>query len=201
MKDNVFLENWINDPYSNTGSIISLFDPANISIEGSYFVNNFGVLGTCIYYEETNRNSNFYLRNNIFKSNQARVAGAGLFLQDNFDKIFPKIDNVFSGNIADFCEDYCSKAFRLKMLSNPKKNPFFIDHIQTSLNVTPGITNINFTFQIMDYFGQSMRGYNGSFVILSLQNYKDFSNRFDSSFGIDGVITTTVLNGKINSLK
>ena len=64
--------------------------------------------------------------------------------------------------------------------------------------MTPGITNVNLSFQIIDYFGQNFNNNNGSYAILYLQNFKDFSTDFDSSFGIDGMVSTTVINGKIN---
>ena len=107
-----FINNVINNSMSSVGSIILLSDPANISIENSYFLNNIGILGTCIYYGESRRYFMLNLKNNIFENNKARLGAGGLFIQDNYDKILPYENNQFMGNSAGFCN------FLLKPFSN-----------------------------------------------------------------------------------
>ena len=55
-----FTSNTIQPNSQNLGSVIFLNNPGNLSIINSIFKNNVGILGTCIYYSETNKKILFY---------------------------------------------------------------------------------------------------------------------------------------------
>jgi len=55
-----FTNNIIQQNSQNMGSVIFLNNPGNLSIISSIFKNNVGILGTCIYYSETNKKILFY---------------------------------------------------------------------------------------------------------------------------------------------
>ena len=55
IQSNVFSNNSITDQSQPSGSVLLLDNPGNISIIDSYFMNNFGIFGTCIFYSETSK--------------------------------------------------------------------------------------------------------------------------------------------------
>ena len=81
------------------------------------------------------------------------------------------------------------------MVDYQKNTIFFKNHSEININLIPGITNITCVFQIIDYYGQNMKSYNGSSSQAYLQNFKKFTTNTDISFVIDGISSTTVVNG------
>ena len=197
LTSNTYSYNFINSPQQNKkqvlGSVIYLIDPGSIFIENSIFQHNIGILGTCIYYSETGKKV-IQLVSNTFKYNIAKYGAAAIYLYNNFQNInLKKTNNSFIGNLAYYANDFSTEPYNLRFI-NPIKYKISKSNSQYTLKITPGITSLNLTFEILDYYGQTIKFLNGSYSLLELRN-NDFSNSIDSSINIQGVTSSTILNG------
>ena len=193
-KNKIFLDN----DQLTSGSVIHLVNPSSIEIKNSIFKNNIGILGTCIYYDETYEDLFVLnLEGNLFESNYAILGGAGLFMETNFYKIKIEENNKFINNYALYGNDYSSPPFRMKCMQKNNKNLFYTQKNQSlnKITIMPGITNINLYFVILDYFGQYVKSLNGEFSTINLKNVKDFSNKLDNSINLMGISSATIING------
>ena len=188
--NNSFENNWlISNEKSVIGSILYLDSPGNVIIRASNFINNKGILGGCIYYNEISENSLLMLDTNSFLNNFASLSGGALFLNSKYDQIDLK-NNFFYQNYADNLENIVTtKPFRVSL--NSLKN-----HKLFSLVILPGIIFQKLEFRILDYFGQELINYDEGFATITLIDQNNYHK--DSSLSISGKYSVSIINGKFN---
>ena len=180
------------------GSIIYLENPSNISIENSNFFNNSGILGTCIYYYESYQNYSLILQRNIFNNNIALIAAAGIYsaqLNKNIDSDIQK-NNKFWNNKAGYGQDFSSPPFRMKI--NQNLNKFGSQNFNPLTTMIPGITSLNFSISVLDFYNQKIMNLtSSSLCFVTLKNYKDFTDidQIHSTISLEGFSTENFING------
>ena len=169
--------------------MIYLSNPGNILINNCVFLSNIAKIGTCIYYEEFYKYHSFQLYNNVFIKNIAIYGGAGLYLENNFYNLMPNKANIFNKNQGIYGNDFTTSPFRIKII-NPKKI--------RNLTILPGITEISFVFQILDYYNQYAYVKTTSSIKLLKQKNKIFSEILGKSneIIIDTQTNIVVINGE-----
>ena len=191
---NNFVENQIipnNDDSEMMGSIIYLQDPGLIKIINSSFVENLGIMGTCIYYSESISEVFFRLEGNYFEKNMAKYGGAAIYFENNFEKFLPLQANTFFGNIALFAKDVTTSPFRMNLLY--QKYDSQTNNKLLQLNVIPGITEIDLYFTLLDYYNQKISSINIGSSNAKIRSFSNFSKKLDLE--ILGKATVAVSNG------
>lgn len=168
IENNSFISNQVTS-FSSTGSVIYLENPSNITISSSLFINNVGVLGSCIYYQEGY--SAFFptFKQNTFIGNNATIEAGGVFYSqiDKKVDININISNNFSNNSAKYSNDFSTPPFRLKKIGNMS----IIDNYP----IIPGITNLYFTLEFRDFFDQRVTNSSKeTYCSFSLVQYPNF---------------------------
>ena len=181
---------YINSQYRN-GAMIYLENPGSILIQKCSFLNNTGFSGTSIYYFENQNKFLMTLNNNNFENNFAAHGAAGIYFNNKFEQINPFKNNTFKNNVMFNVESPPFK-FRLNY-----SNIDFYKKGKISLNLIPGISNLNLIFKIVDYYGNYISYYNESMVKLLIQN-KEFSMITDNSIRLEGITLVSILNGNLN---
>ena len=179
------------------GSIIYLENPSNISIENCTFFNNSGILGTCIYYYESDKDYSLILQRNIFNNNMALIAAGGIYyaqLDKNINNDIQK-NNKFLNNKAGYGPDLSSPPFRIKISQNLIFASHNLNHLTTMI---PGMSVMNFSFSVWDFYNQKIMNLTfGSSCFVILKNFKDFSDidQINSTISLDGFSTVNFING------
>ena len=182
----------------NNGTVLYLNDPGDITVNNSIFLNNYGEIGTCIFYSENFNNYSLTLNNNQFINNYAVYGGGGLFFDNNFYKFSSYINNVFRGNNASYGENFTTSPMRIKIINQKNKNYHNAKFIK--IIVIPGITELTLNFQILDYFGKNayVAGIS-SIKLMKLFNNKTYIDISNSPLiKIIGKVSTVINNGKFH---
>ena len=172
-----------------------MIDPGIITIENSLFINNSGILGTCIYYSESRTSFIITIQRNVFQNNAAQSGAAAIYLMNNYQNIDVYKTNTMINNKAFYANDISTPPYKLKFITRLKYNSSKNNNTKFNLTMTPGVSNESLYFEVLDYYGQTIKSLNGSYSLLQMRNRKSFSNIIDSSLRIDGVTSATILNG------
>ena len=190
--NNSFISNEISFQTNSLGSIIYLENPSTISIENYTFFNNSGIIGTCIYYLESNNVYSFILQGNIFDNNKALITGGGIY--------FAQIDENINNDILSYNNFLNNQAYYDNETNDISSPPFRMklnESLTNQIVVIPGITSLNFSLKILDFYNQTIMNLTfGSYCIVRLKNYPIFSDiEINSTISLDGFSTENVLNG------
>jgi len=197
--NNVFISNgilFVKIDNMSLGSIVYLENPSNLSIQDSTFFNNSGIVGTCIYYSESNQNYSFILQKNIFSYNNALLVAGVIYFAQLDQNVNSEIqqNNKFMNNKAGYGDNLSSAPFRIKNNDNLKN--FDSPNFKNQITMIPGITALNFSFSIVDFFNQTIINMMGSYCIIRLKNVVDFSDiDLQSTISFEGFSTADVING------
>ena len=189
LRNNIFYSNWIHaDKAASIGSIIHLSNPGMISIQDSFFRNNSGILGTCIYYSEAT-SSMIQILGNVFKNNNATLGGSAIYLMNHYDRINIVQFNSFIDNKAYYANDFTTPPIRLQLNSKNKDNTLLKKNgkLQRFLNVIPGISILSLKFEAIDFFGEKIRDLPGASLSSNLFSYNKKINSIDSNDGKDSI--------------
>ena len=99
-------------------------------------------------------------------------------------------------NKAGYGQDFSSPPFRMKI--NQNLNKFESQNFNHRTIMIPGITSLNFSLNVLDFFNQKIMNLTlGSLCFVTLKNFKDFSDIDDihSTIVLDGFSTVNFLNG------
>ena len=197
ISNNIFENNLIDYIEKNGlhGSTIYLINPGSINITNSIFQNNSGIIGACLYYSETNSLKILNLTGNSFIKNFARY-GAAVYLANKFNEINIFDTNLFFHNYAIYgTNDTGSPPFRLKLCKSQNCDKFYQKSL-SSFSMIPGISNITLNFEIVDYYGQAINYYNGSYALLELEDTSHLSKLVT----VEGINYVIIINGQFISL-
>ena len=101
------------------------------------------------------------LMNNYFINNSAMLGGGGIYFSNKLLTQSPYQNNDFIYNTASFANDFFTFPMRIKLTNyktlNKKK--------AYSLTVIPGITQTSLEFDLVDYYGQTIKSINGGLLI------------------------------------
>ena len=101
------------------------------------------------------------LMNNYFINNSAMLGGGGIYFSNKLLAQSPYQNNDFIYNTASFANDFLTFPTRIKLTNykilNKKK--------AYSLTVIPGITQTSLEFDLVDYYGQTIKSINGGLLI------------------------------------
>lgn len=177
------------------GSAIHLSNPSNILIIDNNFFYNKGRSGSCIFYEEINRDFKFVLENNLFFGNYAQLGGGSLYLSNSYDKI-SVLKNKYVENKAEYGDNFTTRPFRVNLYKLNDQRNFVDAHRLYSLQIIPGITNLKLKFHILDYYSQKILTLNGV-AFLQIKYYKDFSDvdLIRDNIKIEGLMRASIQNG------
>ena len=174
-----FTENSIQINEQNIGSVLYLNNPGNLSIISCNFEFNEGIVGTCIYYSETSYkyitnkkllfliigdNALLSLTNNYFYNNFAFLGGGAIYFQNKLLAESPYHNNIFTNNTAFFANDFFTFPVRLEFTDNNYSSR--INKTTYSINVVPGITMTSLYFDVVDYYGQTIKSMNGGLLFI-----------------------------------
>lgn len=175
------------------GSVVYLVDPSEILIQNSTFLANLGNSGTCIYYSESHDQHFLKLNDNLFINNEAKFCGAGVYLNNHYEQLFPYENNFFQNNVAPCSPNYTTSPFRLqpKTKTTSKK----VKNTKIQMKIVPGITLVFLEFIFLDYFGQPLNILDDGMANIELRNYDNFSINIDPSLSIDGKLRVPIING------
>lgn len=101
--------------------------------------------------------------NNTFKNNHALLGGGGIFFKNKLLTESPYQCNFFDGNSAEFANDFFTFPMRMKFFDNQSFDST-INKTIFSLSLVPGITKIKLFFEVIDYYGQTIKSLNGGFL-------------------------------------
>ena len=108
---------------------------------------------------------------NYFKNNSAVLGGGGIYFENKLLPESPYHSNEFKDNKAYFANDFFTYPFRLQLTNNKS---FHYSKIKKTyyFNVIPGITMTSLYFDLVDYYGQTVKSMNGGFLFSSfLQSF------------------------------
>jgi len=100
------------------------------------------------------------LTNNNFKNNTASLGGGAIYFNNKLPMDSPYMKNNFYNNKADFANDFCTYPMRLRF-TDMKGYDSLTKYSSYTLTVIPAITNLNFYFEIVDYYNQTIKSING----------------------------------------
>ena len=89
-----------------------------------------------------------------------------------------------------------SPPFRMKI--NQNLNKFGSNNVNHLTKIIPGMTNLNFSFSVLDFYNQKIMNLTfGSSCFVTLKNFNDFSDidQIDSKISLDGFSTVNFING------
>jgi len=149
------------------------------------------------------------LTRNIFQNNFAYLGGAGIYFNNKLLLESPIKTNYFNRNKALFAHDFYTFPIRVHFTAN---NNFmsWINKSKYSLDLVPGVTNINLQFFVVDYYGQTILSLPSRFFLSKIYyNYCSFSYsvmtlknlKFADVNGrttINGIIFSSIQNGFIH---
>ena len=115
--------------------------------------------------------------NNVFYNNHAIYGGGGIYFKNKILKFSPyQLNNTFKENKALFANDFYT--FPIKVLFQDNRNfKSWVKNSNYVMNITPGITQINLNFSVVDYYGQTLKTMNRYFFlykIFKILNYQVF---------------------------
>ena len=107
------------------------------------------------------------LTNNNFKNNSAFIGGAGIYFNNKLFSESPYQQNNFVDNKASFANDFLTFPMRLKITdSTYLRSLSSLTDKTYSLSIVPGITETSLYFDVVDYYGQTVKSLNGGFIFL-----------------------------------
>ena len=105
-------------------------------------------------------NAFFNLSQNYFRKNVAVLGGGGIYFNNKLLSESPNRSNIFIDNRAAFANDFLTFPIRLKVAENG--NLIFKKTTKTYLiNAIPGITQISLSFDVIDYYGNTIESLSG----------------------------------------
>ena len=96
------------------------------------------------------------MRKNNFTNNVAIFGGGGIYFQNKILKESPYRSNIFKENKAQFANDFYTFPASVRFQDDLKYKSW-VNRSAYSLNIIPGLTQINLNFSIVDYYGQNLR--------------------------------------------
>ena len=97
------------------------------------------------------------LKNNNFTNNSASLGGGAIYFNN---KLTSCLNNTFKDNKALFANDFYTYPVRLRLIDNNGYDSLYNISLY-HLSLVPGITFLNLTFEIMDYYNQTIKSLNG----------------------------------------
>jgi len=102
------------------------------------------------------------LMENVFRNNSAVLGGGGIYFKNQLLAESPYQNNTFTKNKAYFANDFFTYPVRLKFTDNQTFHSW-INKTSYSLIVIPGISQLSLYFDVVDYYGQTIKSINGGF--------------------------------------
>ena len=99
------------------------------------------------------------LKNNVFDNNYAIYGGGGIYFKNKILKESPYKFNTFTRNNAFFANDFYTFPIRVRFQAD-KIFKSWVNKYSYAITIIPGITQINLSFSVVDYYNQTMKSVN-----------------------------------------
>lgn len=66
------------------------------------------------------------------------------------------IENLYANNKASYGDDFCSSPYKL-ILKEMNNLSFILNNNSAEFNITPSFTELNFQFNVLDYFNKEIK--------------------------------------------